>query len=156
MSQTIYHRGFDQYYRLNTAFSVTKELQGVKSSAFELTRIEDFVWMTIYLIIFIIFMFIYKNRKLKPNPKLFIIRILSIVLLIILSISGFIFVEAKINSTLKDVFLTYKSDCYLYDKVYNTNKFVDTFGLNTLFFKDIKGFLNKIQVLILLKRLTLI
>lgn len=138
VTQQIYYRGFDQYYRLATAFGLNKELQGVASSAFELVHIQDyipFVLATLLLVFGFLFIGRYKPKVKKIN---LIPAILSLAFCFLLSSISIYLFEKQLASTVVDVFTSYKTDYYLFEKVTNTNQFTQTFGMNALLYRDIK------------------
>lgn len=141
MAQNIYQSVFSQYFRWSYVFSLHTELNSFKSSIFEFVSIKDFISFIIFgviSIIFIIIFFIFQ-RKININKWTLLIRLLVLLLLI-----PCYYEYAEFNSLLNDAkyqedfFQMNKTDYYLYDTMYSSNDFVDTFGLMTFCYRDVK------------------
>lgn len=136
VAQRVYFRGFDQYFRFNTAFGLSNETKDVGGAIQELIKFEDFVPFITLTIIFVVFTFIYFLLQRKINIKK-IFRLGGIFPLII----GILLMSANIrniNATQEDYvsFDIYKSEYYIYKHAINTNQFVDKMGLLTFCYRD--------------------
>ena len=146
ISQNVYFTTFGQYYRLNTAISLTEELSGVKDSALEMMMPEHwqpFIILTIITIVFIL-IYYFLQRKCIKFYWTFIYKIIVVVLLINPIQAGY---TTHMEAILKtkdqhDVFQLNKTDYYIYDVMPNVNQFVDMFGLYSYFIKDYKSLDN--------------
>ena len=138
VSQKIYYRGFDQYYRFNTAFGLSGEVKDVGGAIKELIKFEDIMPFVVLLIIFLVFefLFLFFQRKIKTK-KIFQ---LSGLIPVIIGVLKMIINLNNINATQYAFsnFDVYKSEYYIYNHVLNTNQFVDKFGLLTFLYRDLE------------------
>ena len=73
ITQSIYYRAFDQYYRFNTVHDLFSDLIGVKESAFEFVTIKDVMPLIVLLLISILFLvlfFVFQRKKMPFIYKL--------------------------------------------------------------------------------------
>ena len=139
VSQTVYLETFGQYYRLSTALTLQNELAGVKDSALEMMNKEHwmpFIILIIMTIVFILLYFLLQRKSVKfyltPLYKVLFI-FLYIPIMDNYNLHNDLILETK---TQEDVFQLNKTDYYIYDVMPNVNKFVETFGLYSLFIRD--------------------
>ena len=136
VSQKIYYRGFDQYYRFNTALGLTNEVKDVGGAIKELIKFEDILPFVILLIIFILFEIVYFSlqRKIKTKKWIRLVGILSIVFGILTMCLNVHSICATQNEYTD--FDIYKSEYYIYKHALNANQFVDKMGLLTFMYRD--------------------
>ncbi|MEG0564314.1 LTA synthase family protein [Anaerorhabdus sp.] len=136
VSQTIYYRGFNFYYRLSTALSLQKELSQSKSSVAELIKSTDIMIIVVIILVQIIFIVLYFFAHKPKNRRYYI----SLILGGLSFVSCFFFFNKFENSIEKwediDPFLVYKTDYYVYDSINSTSQFVKLYGPTTLFYRD--------------------
>lgn len=132
ISQDIYFRAFGQFYRFNTAISLSSEVIGAKDSALEFVTINDIaplIYLTVVTVIFIILYFVLQRKCFK-----LIYRIpykIAFLLLIIPMMNNWnayndLLDEARHQ---EDSFQLNKTDYYIYDVIPNVNQFVEKFGI---------------------------
>lgn len=140
ISQDIYNRAFNSYYRLNTALGLKSEVVGAKDSVVEFIKFSDFTFIiafTLISILFIVLYFVYQRKLAKWTYRL-LPRLLCIAAFIpaVNHIKTFdaLLLEAK-NS--QDAFQIFQTDFYVYNSMPNVSLFVEKFGLVTLGYKDV-------------------
>lgn len=142
VSQKIYYRGFNNYFRLKTALGLRKEVVGVADAAGELINGKDFLPLYILLVLTIVFviLFFVFQRKVKVKWSLRLIALIPLIIMIFVT-----------NSKIKQIYSTkgiaefdvYKTDYYVYDVVPTNTEFVNKFGLISFSYRDLKSLFEK-------------
>lgn len=145
ISQQVYYRGFESYYRLNTAIGLFDEVVGVKDSAFELMEKSDLypIWILLGITVVFLVVYILFQRKLLSFKVRLISKLLACIGIMPIQNGSTAFdslVDEVKNST--DLFELYKSDYYVYETMSDVSLFVDKFGLATLGYKDLIDYFN--------------
>ena len=135
--QSVYVRAFDQLAFINTAFSLKNEATKSFSSIFEFLRTSDFAFLIIPLISVVLLVISIKVKVSDSrNRKLY--KLTLVIPIIISLIFIFLSFQSIHNSRTKEEdFFYYKTDHYLFNSKPSSLLFVEKFGLNLWFFKDI-------------------
>ena len=143
VAQNIYHKAFNQYFRINTAISLSKEVMEVKSSINELieaVHIKPFVILTIVTIVFVMFYFLLQRKCFKLIYRIpYKLLCLLLIVPIVNQYNNFNLMLDEARHQ-EDAFQLNKTDFYIYDTIPNTNQFVDKFGLITFAYRDTLSF----------------
>lgn len=134
--QVCYCKLFDQYLFLESGFSLLDEAGAYKSDALNLISLKELVILGIILLIVIFFLFLRKNQS--KNIQYTLICLVSGTLLFGTSVLCGMKYNQMIVDLGRDVFMYNQTDRYLYDKIPSKKMFVEYFGLETFFFRDIK------------------
>ncbi len=143
VTQDIYYRALKMYYRFNTALDLVSEAVGVKDSIFEFVETRDVIIVAGFIILNILFIlcyFLWQRKSVK-----FIWRLplkLAALLLIIPILQRHRTYLNMIDETRyqEDAWMMNKTDYYIYDKIPNTNQFVEKFGLLPFAYRDVTSF----------------
>lgn len=140
-AQYIYHSVFSQYFRLSYVISLKSEINSFKSSVFEFVSFGDllpFIIFGIISIVFIVIFFVFQ-RKLHKHKITLLIRLL-VLFLLIPAYNDYADFNDLLNDAKyqEDFFQMNKTDYYLYDTMYSSNDFVDTFGILTFCYRDVR------------------
>lgn len=145
ISQDIYHKAFNQYYRFNTAISLFKEVTQVKSSILELIELKHvlpLVFLFVMNVAFVVVYFLFQRKMYKSiNQKTRLLSLLWIIPLV-LQINSF---SGMLDDAMhqEDIFQLNKTDYYIYNVIPNTNQFVEKFGVMTFGYRDIVSFYER-------------
>ncbi len=149
ISQEIYYRAFNQYYRFNTAISLREEALGVTDSIEEFIEFSDFMpiinlflMCTVFFILYLLFQRRCFNFKWRLIYK---VAILGLIFPISATFEDFTLAIEETKDQ-KDVFLLNETDYYIYTVMPSVNQFVETFGLLTYAHRDLVSLNDTISV----------
>lgn len=137
IAQRVYFEAFGEFFRLGMVLSMTSEIEGSMKSIAEFVRIEYFIPLIVLLVVTVVFFVLQHRKSIQMSYK---VRVFLAVLALSISISGFMLLKYKLESTRENVdsLMLYQTDYYVYYSVPSTTQFVDKLGFINLFIRDLE------------------
>lgn len=137
IAQKVYFEAFGEFFRLGMVLSMTSEIEGSMKSIAEFVRIEYFIPLIVLLVVTVVFFVLQHRKSIQMSYK---VRVFLAILALSISISGFMLLKYKLESTRENVdsLMLYQTDYYVYYSVPSTTQFVDKLGFINLFIRDLE------------------
>ncbi len=144
-SQLIYFRAFEQYYRINTALSLTDEVQDQGAAITEFLKLEDLIILIIMVIAIVCIVLIrIPKLSLRQWPLSLIRGVIGIVLIIYgIGLYQNFYNEIIEETHNVDPFFYYKTEHYVFTTLNHPDRFVENYGIVALLVEDSKRVLFK-------------
>ncbi|MEA5017854.1 MAG: sulfatase-like hydrolase/transferase [Erysipelotrichaceae bacterium] len=136
LGQIVFYRGFQTYFYIEYAFSMRNEVVGVMSSVFELIKLNDYLVLALYFVIWGMITFIFYKIKLKHRFSFYINILVGVTLFALTTFFNMSF-QKQLSATDVDSFTYNESDRYLYDVIPSPEAYVIKFGVNAFLMNDL-------------------